>query len=186
MHFLIFPLPSPVCVPKDPFALWRNHRVALCEDFQRRTDLGSNNDTSAAVENRALWDVECSLQAQGKSLCDFPPMPVPYNPDVHDGISQLMREETNFDTAALQRQEKANLDMLTADRIFHFCCFLRFYGEWLSVFVRSNTGASGGTAARVRCHCYGFGAPSWLPSAVLHQKRRRMREDLPPERIIDP
>ena len=64
--------------PSDPLALWNKHKVPLSEDylFKARV-LAPNLVLNEYFTNKALRDIQYRLEQQGKSLSDFPGMPVP-------------------------------------------------------------------------------------------------------------
>ena len=64
--------------PSDPLALWNKHKVPLSEDylFKARV-LAPNLELNEYLTNKALRDIQYRLEQQGKSLSDFPGMPLP-------------------------------------------------------------------------------------------------------------
>jgi hypothetical protein len=89
------------CQPVNPEILWNDHKVALCEDicYQNHVLIQSqNNNIPDMIEHEALYQLEDILLLNGKSLKEFPDMPIPppktldinyYNKD----LDQLIREE---------------------------------------------------------------------------------------------
>ena len=61
-----------------PLALWNKHRESLAEDFLFRARIFSPQvELNEHILNSALLDIENRLETVGKSLSDFPGMPVP-------------------------------------------------------------------------------------------------------------
>ena len=67
-------------VPTDPLALWENHKASLAEDFLNRARrCVPDVQLDEHILNSVLLDIQERLQQQGKSLADFPCMPIPRN-----------------------------------------------------------------------------------------------------------
>ena len=67
-------------VPTDPLALWENHKASLAEDFLNRARrCVPDVQLDEHILNSVLLDIQERLQQQGKSLADFPGMPIPRN-----------------------------------------------------------------------------------------------------------
>ena len=64
--------------PSDPLTLWNKHKVSLSEDylFKARV-LAPNLELNEYLTNKALKDIQYRQEQQGKSLSDFPGMPLP-------------------------------------------------------------------------------------------------------------
>ena len=94
--------------PQRPGDLWEEFKDYLCEDYRHRARTSCTPNTmpdNAAIENMAVWDIECALRTQGRSMADFPGMPIPVEPANHQ-MSRLMQQEYDYDQAKL-RQEVA-------------------------------------------------------------------------------
>ncbi|CAG8806155.1 2102_t:CDS:1, partial [Dentiscutata erythropus] len=70
------------CQSIKPELLWNNHKIALCEDILYRAhvqlqDLEDASNISATIEHKALTQLKNILLLNGKSLKDFPDMPIP-------------------------------------------------------------------------------------------------------------
>ena len=63
--------------PSDSLALWNKHKVPLSKDylFKARV-LAPNLELNEHLTNKALKDIQYRLEQQGKSLSDFPGMPL--------------------------------------------------------------------------------------------------------------
>ena len=62
------------CQPTAPENLWNEHKLALCEDIMHQNHY---NDIINIIEYKALNQLNSYLQLNGKSLKDFPNMPLP-------------------------------------------------------------------------------------------------------------
>ena len=82
--------------PEDALGLWVSHRDALMDDkrysAQQERHIRAIPDF-AVLENEALWDVECILQTQGKSLRDFGWVQAPTPPVCRDPTTSVMAQE---------------------------------------------------------------------------------------------
>ena len=79
--------------PEDALRLWASHRDAMMKDkryaaHQERHIHAIPN--FVVLENEALWDVECILQTQGKSLRDFGWVQAPTPPVCRDPTTSVM------------------------------------------------------------------------------------------------
>ena len=67
--------------PEDPWGLWTRHKDDLLDNIVhglRRSHTINTMPAAEEIENMGLLRVEELLQAQGKSLRDFPSMHVPF------------------------------------------------------------------------------------------------------------
>ena len=101
--------------PQRPGDLWQEFKSYLCEDFRHRARMTHTPNTmpnDTAIENMALWDMECALRTQGRRMEDFPSMPIPVEPVNHQ-MSRLMQQEYDYDITQLQQEvivEKSQLN----------------------------------------------------------------------------
>jgi len=96
----------------DPHQLWKQHWEDLTDDLQRRMqrDL-KDHSLQIIVEQRQdlrRYKIEMILNKNGKSLRDYPLMPLPSPNLVHQLGNKLIREQLDYD----QEQEKHILNML--------------------------------------------------------------------------
>ena len=88
------------CQPVDPLRLFNVHIGAMCEDklFAQRQQNFTTEVTPAMV-NDVLLDIQDILQQNGKTLCDFPnmPIPIPRQEVEHASDPQEIREELSYD-----------------------------------------------------------------------------------------
>ena len=62
----------------NPVALWEKYKYAFCDDFLHRARKSVPNiEVDEHILNAALVDTDKRLQNQGKSVADFPLMPIP-------------------------------------------------------------------------------------------------------------
>ncbi|KAM7498068.1 hypothetical protein LguiA_022482 [Lonicera macranthoides] len=67
------------CSPLKPDALWNQFSVNICDDLSHkiRTSYGIEVSTDTQVHDYGLYLINQVLKECGKSLVDFPPMPIP-------------------------------------------------------------------------------------------------------------
>ena len=67
-------------VPTDPLVHWENHKASLAEDFLQRAKVSvSDVQLDEHILNSVLLDIKQRLEKHGKSLSDYPGMPMPRN-----------------------------------------------------------------------------------------------------------
>ena len=91
------------CQLITPEDLWNTHKSALCENILYRDHQltqNQNNNVSNSIENKALDQLENYLHLNGKSLKDFPNMPLPSaNIDYNtQDLDRLICEERSYNT----------------------------------------------------------------------------------------
>ena len=101
------------CQPMIPENLWNNHKSALSEEilYQNRHLTQNQNRTniSNAIENEVLNQLEHYLSLNGKSLKDFPNMPLPSErmisiDDRNKDLNQLIQEEKSYNVIELEKE----------------------------------------------------------------------------------
>jgi hypothetical protein len=128
-------------VPKDPKKLWEEHKTALTEDLlrvaglvrcllggcgsfcvsadvspvQRERPHGMATDQDSA-DDEALRDIQRHLQNQGKTLADFPDMPIPPPPSITELLSRVEQEERVFNNPALLEKVERWMGQLNRDQ----------------------------------------------------------------------
>lgn len=67
------------CSPLNPYDLWKQFCLHICDDLAHkiRTQFGIPDPSISVVEDYGLYLLNQLLQETGKSLTDFPPMPLP-------------------------------------------------------------------------------------------------------------
>ena len=109
------------CHPSVPEDLWNNHKASLCEDlFHQGHQLISTQhpDLNNRIESKALDQLDRYLLLNGKSLKDFPNMPLPTKEltNIDDDLDQLIREETSYNIILLKNELRQNLPLLNKDQ----------------------------------------------------------------------
>jgi len=106
------------CQPAVPENLWNEHKLALCEDLLHQNHC---NNISNVIEYKALSQLDSYLQLNGKSLKDFPNMPLPLEhlPEIsnNNNLEKLIQKERlSYDPAQLESILSANLPLLNKDQ----------------------------------------------------------------------
>ena len=66
------------CIPSEPLVLWDQFKENICDDLAHALrNKGFENPTDDQVYDYGLYLIEKSPREVGKSLKDFPPMPMP-------------------------------------------------------------------------------------------------------------
>ena len=67
------------CTPTYPVVLWNRFSMDICDDLPHkiRTSFGISSSTEDQIKDYGLYMLNLLLQESGKSLTDFPPMPLP-------------------------------------------------------------------------------------------------------------
>ena len=141
------------CEPVSPELLWNNHRVALCEDicYQYHTILQpQNDDITDIIECEALNQLEDYLLLNGKSLRNFPDMPIPpprtLNIDDNDeDLEQLIREEKSYNIAQLQNELYQNIPLLNNDQRMIYDAVMQAIADANGCFFIDGPGGTGKT-----------------------------------------
>jgi hypothetical protein len=167
----------PAIEPKEPYVLWKKHEDLLIEDYVHQYRNAIPLPTRESHVNRALWHLSVILEGQGKSLRDYPPMPIPtrtlygffwmcglmvcvalysvncpafVRPVDNFGVSQMMWEELNYNHAELRERVASSVAAFTLGYCLN--CVLLFLDQ-KCFFVSPS--------------CTHFVLVSWLLSRVL-------------------
>ncbi|KAL3518459.1 hypothetical protein ACH5RR_021048 [Cinchona calisaya] len=85
----------------NPVNLWECHWRILTDDllYQLREQVKDNTLLleDNELQNMGLIKIECILNRNGRSLIQFPPMPLPSIQPVNMVANQLIREELAYD-----------------------------------------------------------------------------------------
>ncbi|KAH7850741.1 hypothetical protein Vadar_002294 [Vaccinium darrowii] len=88
----------------NPLDLWERHWKSLTDDlmYRLRRDASDNalHIEDETLKNLGLLEIEHILKRNGRSLKDFPPMPMPSVRDAHFVTNRLIREELEYDVAS--------------------------------------------------------------------------------------
>ena len=105
--------------PTDPLALWNKHKESLAEDFLFRARI-----FSPQVElNTALLDLENRLETVGKSLSDFPDMPVPNKNSSYEQ-PRVIQDELDYSVSDQVTITEKNISLLNTDQLAIFNCII--------------------------------------------------------------
>ena len=142
------------CQPVSPELLWNNHRISLCEDicYQYHAILQPQNDDSITdiIECEALNQLEDYLLLNGKSLRNFPDMPIPpprtlnIN-DSGEDLDQLIREERSYNVTQLQNELHQNIPLLNKDQHMIYDAVMQAIADANGCFFVDGPGGTGKT-----------------------------------------
>jgi DNA replication protein DnaC len=114
---LLFVMILNFCRPACPDALWITYRQGMCDDLRYRlTSSGVASPSEEQVFDYGLYLINQLLGDYGRTLCDFPPMPLPQrqdwgrlseNPHIAEQLDYNPVEEMN---AAQERERLLNSD----------------------------------------------------------------------------
>ncbi|CAG8810157.1 16053_t:CDS:2, partial [Dentiscutata erythropus] len=114
--------------------LWNNHKIALCEDilyqaYVQLQDLEDTNDIPATIKNEALTQLENIFLLNGKSLKNFPDMPIPSITsnisNNEEKLNHLIREERSYNITDLEAESQCNIPLLNNDQCAIFDAVIR-------------------------------------------------------------
>ena len=108
-------------VPTDPLALWEHHQTSLSEDFlcrAKRVVLDVQLDEH--ILNCVLLDIENRLQRHGKSLEDYPGMPVPKHMLNPHEEPRIIQNELDYCVSDLLKMVRVNVPLHNADKLIVF------------------------------------------------------------------
>ena len=82
------------CSPLDPAVLWEQFASCICDDLAHklRTSFGVASPTDSEINDYGLYLLNDLLQETGKSLSDYPPMPLPVKNWSTTGDNRLIWE----------------------------------------------------------------------------------------------
>ena len=105
-------------VPTDPLALWENHKASLAEDFLNRARrCVPDVQLDEHILNSVLLDIQERLQQQGKSLADFPGMPIPRNIRNRYEEPRVIQDELDLCPGDESESVQDNVHLLNADQL---------------------------------------------------------------------
>ena len=91
----------------NPLALWEFHWKSLTDDLQYQIQRDMRNPRMQIgddeLKNLGLFEIELILNKNGRSLKDFPPMPLPSIEVANLSVNRLIREELDYDCASEKR-----------------------------------------------------------------------------------
>ncbi|GES85174.1 transcriptional factor B3 [Rhizophagus clarus] len=141
------------CQPVNPEILWNKHKLALCEDicYQHRVILQlKNDDITDNIEHKAFYQLDDYLLLNGKSLKDFPDMPIPPSRPLNidnngEDLDQLIREERSYNIPQLQEEVCLNVPLLNDDQRAIYDAVLQAIADANGCFFVDGPGGTGKT-----------------------------------------
>ena len=92
------------CSPTEPLVLWNEYKSHICDDLQPRLlQMQIQNPSEEQIYDYGLYLIDEMLHEGGKSLQDFPPMPLPENNWNVIAGNRLIVEQRNYNSV-LERQ----------------------------------------------------------------------------------
>ena len=114
----------------DPLALWNKHKVSLSEDYLFKARiLAPNLESNECLTNKALSDIQYRLEQQGKSLSDFPGMPVPSLAKSPYDQSSIIRYEMEYDVTKQLTIAEESTRRLNPDQNDIFECIMEVIND---------------------------------------------------------
>ena len=104
--------------PSIPLALWDKYKASFAEDFLcRARTVFANVELDEHILNCVLLDLEYRLQKHGKSLADYPGMPIPTNVSNPYEESRIIMDELDYNFNEQNDIVSQNLPLLNADQL---------------------------------------------------------------------
>ena len=104
--------------PSNPFDLWDKYKASFAEDlFCHAKTLIPDIVLNGHILNKVLLDIEYRLQKHGKSLADFPNMPIPLNEKYPYEEARIIMDELDYNVDQLNGIIDANLPVLNVDQL---------------------------------------------------------------------
>ena len=94
------------CNPTSPHLLWEEFKVQICDDIPRRPD--RRRWPEERICDYGLYDLNKILKKSGKSLADFPPMPLPVEDWEAEAENSLLAEQLNYNAEEESRLSEEN------------------------------------------------------------------------------
>nr|XP_027096038.1 uncharacterized protein LOC113715934 [Coffea arabica] len=91
----------------NSYDIWQRHWKSMTDDLQYhiRRDMGNSQIRidDGELQNLGLIELELILNKNGRSLRDFPPMPLPSFENAQFSMNRLIREELDYDFTSEQQ-----------------------------------------------------------------------------------
>ena len=111
--------------PTDPLALWNKHKESLAKDFLLRARIFSPQvELNERILNTALLDIDNRLETVGKSLSDFPDMPVPNKNRSSYEQPRVIQDELDYSEADQVTITEKNISLINTDQLAIFNCII--------------------------------------------------------------
>ncbi|KAL0424493.1 UNVERIFIED_CONTAM: ATP-dependent DNA helicase PIF1 [Sesamum radiatum] len=134
----------------DSFGLWERHWRVMTDDLQYRLRRElRDNSVHISDENLKEWglhEIECILNRNGKTLGDFPPMPLPSSRSFGIITNRLIREELDYDSVAEEQSFRSYFNGLNNDQLRVFNAIIQAYERKCGgLFFVNGSGGTGKT-----------------------------------------
>ena len=127
------------CKVTDPAKLWQTNWELLSEDIQRWQRRILNFQAlelnSSQIKSLLLAEIENLLAKGGKSLKDFPGMPLPDSSVLQDLSNRLVNEELNYDKDSLRIEHMKLLHKLNQDQRMAFDVIIESVNDSLGKLI---------------------------------------------------
>lgn len=102
------------CAPLYPHLLWRQFAMHICDDLAHKIQMlyGIQTPTETQIEDYGLYLLNQMLQESGKSLSDFPPMPMTVGNWCTTLGNKLINEHRQLQSDAEQAAPQSDVDRL--------------------------------------------------------------------------
>ena len=147
--------------PAIPLELWDKYKASFAEDFLHRArTVLPEVELDEHILNSVLLDLEYRLSKYGKSLSDFPGMPIPVNVSNPYEESRVILNELSYRVNEQNHIMNHNLPLLNTDqlRIYNIVIVAVYDSNVYSkVFFIDGPGGTGKTFFTI--HCYLLSVP---------------------------
>ncbi|XP_028125694.1 uncharacterized protein LOC114322548 [Camellia sinensis] len=115
----------------NAYELWKNHWFDLTDNLQNRVQrqIGDGNISleECELKNLGLLEIEHILNQNGRSLKEFPPMPLPSYRSGQMVTNRLIREELNYDSISEMQSFESLYVGLNDDQLKVFNTIMEAY-----------------------------------------------------------
>ena len=93
------------CAPAEPSVLWDEFKYQMCDDLSRQlSQMNIQEPSEEQCQDYGLYLIDVMLRDGGKSLQDFPPMPLPQNNWREIAGNRLIADQRSYDPVLEQQQ----------------------------------------------------------------------------------
>ena len=142
-------------IPTDPLDLWEHHQASLSDDFlcrAKRVDPDVQLDEH--ILNSVMLDIEGRLQKHGKSLEDYPGMPIPKHIRYPYEEPRLIQNELDYSVSDMLDMVRVNVPLLNADQLIVFNTVMKATDDsavYPKVFFVDGPGGTGKHSFIIHC-----------------------------------
>ena len=105
------------CIPSEPRALWDQFKENICDDLGHvLRNRGMETLTHNQEYDYGLYLIDKSLREVGKSLNDFPPMPMPVGDWMAMEGNQLIADQLAYDHEEQRQKAEDNIQKMNQDQ----------------------------------------------------------------------